>query len=593
MAEHFYKSSRAIQRVMKAVTVRDFDGGWNIVDNDLNMSPKYARISDNVYRADDGSMRVRYGTKLFAELAVGKRIIAADYHSNFIVAVCDDGTMYKILGDGTSSLIWDDARAAATGANIGWGPTNYATFAFSRNQLIVMDGLDQPVTVDTTGAVEYLVDAVTQNNIYVPRAKFAVQCERYLCMAGDPNEPSTVFVGAIDATGTFYPLSDGVNVDLKSRVLKGSTDIIGLATFRGKLIVMFEQCIIIGTLGQYSSTTHVPAFDEPIENYGAIGQRVLQSLGDDLLFCDIDGVPALERALFTGSINPARRSVLIDPDIVKRINALDTTSLRERCFSVYNKSESQYMLMLPSDFTDAGTHEFYNYVYTSIPQLKINAWSRFRDWKWSAACRSTLGNLFFFRDNQVYLYGNTNQAFFADYIGDQETFSDGTTFTDGLGLSPISDINTSGVPIRFIWEWPWADFGDRTAKKKLKYIQIDSQGDGTFTAELYVDNIVLVANTGEEFSDGTLFSDETGWISEYEPRDPALSMPMVAGSYPGYGNAPYGSSQYGGGRPSIDERLYEFPADFKIGKLRLIGETMGDVAFVSVSFMHTSGSIRR
>lgn len=43
------------------VTVRDFSGGWNVVDNELNLSTKFSPVMENVQRGLDGSVSVRQG----------------------------------------------------------------------------------------------------------------------------------------------------------------------------------------------------------------------------------------------------------------------------------------------------------------------------------------------------------------------------------------------------------------------------------------------------------------------------------------------------------------------------------------------------
>lgn len=591
----FYRRSEANQPVLKDAVIRDFSGGWNAVDNDLNLKPKFATVLDNTHYGDNGSIDVRFGTRLFVDLPLpdGVRIVAAEYVATFIVVVCSDGTMYRVNGDASYSLIWSDALARATNANIGWGPCDWATFCHTHGRLIILNGLDKPVVVAPTGIVSYLVDAVSGSNANVPIAYFAVQADRYLVLF----DLTTAYIGAVDTVGTFYGDvgSDGVNVDLQSRVLKGATEITGAATFRGKLIVMFEECILIGTLGQYEGTSpavHVPEFTEPIELYGAIGHRTIQSLGDDLLFCDIDGVPALERALFTGAINPARRSALIDPPLRKQLRRLNSTSLRYKTFSVYNKLEGQYMLFIPTENTFGGHGETTCYVFTSIKDLRVQTWARFRGWSWTCACRTALGNIFFGRDKQLFLYDTIAEETARDYIADQEVFSDGTKFSDNTGWSPITDVATSGIPITFAWELPWFDFGSRVRRKGLKYTKIDAHGTGSFLLKVFVDHIYEVAASGETFTDDTTFSDGYGFDADDVDLNPTLTMSFVGDDAAGFGLAPFGSSPYGGGRNVGDERLFRTPCRFSIMKYRLEGDTMGPLQFVAIAPMYQIGSIR-
>lgn len=51
------------QAVIKTTTIREFDGGWNVIDNDLNLSPRFAKILTNMLRQKDGSIGVRPGTR--------------------------------------------------------------------------------------------------------------------------------------------------------------------------------------------------------------------------------------------------------------------------------------------------------------------------------------------------------------------------------------------------------------------------------------------------------------------------------------------------------------------------------------------------
>lgn len=56
---------------LESTTLRDFSGGWNVADSDLNLRSSYQPISDNVVRGVDGSVVVRQGTELFADFRRG------------------------------------------------------------------------------------------------------------------------------------------------------------------------------------------------------------------------------------------------------------------------------------------------------------------------------------------------------------------------------------------------------------------------------------------------------------------------------------------------------------------------------------------
>lgn len=55
----------------KSTIVRDFGGGLNVVDDDLNLSAEFQPVLDNVHRGVDNTLSVRWGTELFADLRRG------------------------------------------------------------------------------------------------------------------------------------------------------------------------------------------------------------------------------------------------------------------------------------------------------------------------------------------------------------------------------------------------------------------------------------------------------------------------------------------------------------------------------------------
>lgn len=58
-------------RGLDDTTIRDFGGGWNVSDSDLNLNSRYQPVSDNVVRGIDGSFSVRQGMSLHADFRTG------------------------------------------------------------------------------------------------------------------------------------------------------------------------------------------------------------------------------------------------------------------------------------------------------------------------------------------------------------------------------------------------------------------------------------------------------------------------------------------------------------------------------------------
>jgi hypothetical protein len=599
----YLKPLRSAKETLKFTTIREFGGGLNVVDNDLNLSSKFATVLDNMYRGQDGSMRIRFGTELFGLLPDGVEIINMAYYNSHIIVVVRDGDIYAVNGQGAYTVLFStDVAAALPGAPSKWDETLYATFCEAKGFLKIDNGVNKPLVVDTALVCQYLVDEATGSNLFVPVARASSVHDRYLVTSGDPFAPTTLSITAIDTIGTFEgapPPNDGVNIDLSSRVRKGSATIRGHASFRDKLVVFFDQTILIGTLGIYDSDgNHTPQFDDAIELWGARAHNTILPVGDDMLFADLFGVPSLTRALFTGSIRPDRVSALIDPLITKQMSALDDATLEDRVFAVYNITENQYMLFVPNESDSDATTETVCYAYTVARQSKDRPWSRFRGWNFRCGCRSVGGNVFFAKGNRVYLYGSEQNPILGDENGYADTWSDLTTFDDYTGFDVPLDLTTydetrTGLPFRFDWQFPWADFGKRLVNKFSKLIQVDAFGLAEYNLDMFVDNFVIDQSTqGDSFTDDTYFDDDSGWIPMGQlPYIAALTTNFVANDFLGYGGEPYGAI-YGGGRPSW-EMLYQWETKFRLAKFRIWGDSREDLRVVSLSIAYAEGSVRR
>lgn len=590
---------------IQQTTIRDFGGGLNVVDNDLNLNSRYATALVNMYRGQDGTQAIRYGTTFFTSLRdIGiNDIVGMQYYNSTLVVVDRTGLVASVRGDGVATIIFNDALAGLLPGNpSGWSnPTDYVSFAEFNGVLIACNGQNTPLTIYPDNSCEYMNDLADGSNDNVPRARNVSVHNQYVVMSGDASDPSTLFIGATSTLGTFQgdPDSDGVNIDLGPYVRIGSPDIRGHTSFRDKLVIFFDDMVLTGTLGIFDADgVHTPSFADAIEQIGAINTNTARPIGDDVFFCGYNTISSLTRALFTGQVKPETPSALIDPLIMQALANLNETALANRVFSAYNESENQYMLFIPNGNTKETTDETYCFVYTIARQSKDRPWALFRGWNWSCATHSALGRLFFARDGEIFYYGNTIDEFFGDYIGYEDTWSDGTIFDDGHGWEIDEGYDTSlrtGVPIRFDWLTPWADFDKRLFNKKSLYVGLDTTGNASYTLDMFVDNIVVDRSSlGEPFSDDTLFTDDTGWTPQTEVTYlPALTMEFTAAGESGYGAGPYGYMPFGGGRPTPYEQLYAWPAKCNIAKFRIHGETKDKLHVVSLTILFTVGSIRR
>ena len=557
----FTKKIKAAKELLHSATVRDFSGGWDILDNDLNLSTKFAIKLFNVSLTPDNALTVRYGTELFADLAPYTSsspayLVNFEYYQSALICVMSNGDVLSVLGDGTVTRVWDATFAAALpGAPAGWGDTTFASFAQFNNKLVICNGVDKPIILNTSYAVDFLQDLATSTNLNTPIASYVTTCDRYMVMAGDPVHPNRIHLSARDTSGTYFgdtAPNDGTFLDVGS-ILPNSSIITGLASFRGQLIVGYPEGTLIVTLGQYDTDgNHVPTFDDPITQYGTISHRSMQPYGDDMLMMDIVGVPSLKRTVFTGTLRPDRVSDLIDPEIHTKLGTLSFLTLSERCWSVYNQSEGQFMFFIPNADTYEDTTLTTAYVYSYRPSLKLNAWARFDGWNFVCGARSLQGNLFLGdRNGKIWLYGNRDNPIYSDFLGD-------TSINDGLGS-----------PITFDWELPWSDMNKRAKTKTTKYIELDTRGTATFNISMYIDR--------QMFSAGSIDS-------------PQLTGDFVGGDVSGFGS---GDQPYGAGRVTSYDKLWSWPAKFKLMKLRFRGQTTGPLKFVAVTLLFLLGGNNR
>lgn len=552
------------QSNLQTTTVRSFEGGLNVADTDLNMSPKYARILDNIERQTDGSLAVRPGTVLLSNHMwdAGSNIINHTYFNAVVVAVQATGAWTKVQANGAGTHM--ELVGAAAGTRPWTASTDYASFTVFNSNLIGCNGRNKPIIVKGDPndpnymAAAYMVDEATGSNINVPVGKYVVAHGQYLVIAGVPSSPSTIYVSAKGTYGTFVGApapNDGISLDLGPRVSLGSSEITGLVAYRDKLLVTFERGVLPLNLGVYTGSptaVHTPTDDGFIEEFGCMCHRSLVSVGDDTFFNDNIGVNSINRVNVFNTLRPIRASHLVDPMTTDAIQPLTVAQIQQYMFAVYDLRNFRYMLFVPV-FSGSVLQETICFSYTNIPTLKIQAWARLRGWKWQSACRTSLQNIIFSSGDKLYAYDFDNVDQCVDFRND-------TTINGG-----------NGVPVTFDWEMPWTDLKHRMLIKEIRYLQTDTLGAGLFTVRAYVDNIY-----------NYLGSDS-----------PLLTMNFVGGSAAGYGRSPYGSTAYGGGRRAADERLYAFTAKFKLLKLRFSGTTEYPLRFISISLAYMGGSIRR
>lgn len=601
-----FKKLRQKPKELQFTTIRDYTGGLNTTDNDLNLDSRFQTILNNMELGDDGSLAIRPGTKLFRSLPIadGIEIIGEHYFANNIVSVTSDGRVWRTDGTGAAFLIFDDSFAAALpGAPAGWDATDYVSFNEFNSNLTIDNGVNKPLRVYVDMFVEYLSDDATGSNFFVPVARHSTTHGNFHVLSGDPFNPDVLFISSTGTIGVFEGApnpNDGVNIILGARVTRGSSIIRGHRSFRDKLIVFFDECILVGTLGIYNSAgDHVPTFDDAIDQFGAQNHNAIVPFGDDVLFLDPFGVPFLSRAIFTSEVTPDRSSKLVEKDIHNLLFNLSEDTLTRRTFGILNKHETpQAMFFVPNDSNEESTTETVCFVQLIHKNSKERPWAIYRGWNWRCGCVSVGGRVFLAKGKNTFVLGQNNDPAFGDYNDYEDSWDDDTAFSDGHGFLIVNldayQGTRSGVPINFDGHTPWADFGKRMINKFTKYAAMDTRGKARFTLDMFVDRILDDKSVlGEAWLDGTLFDDDTGFLPMAEiPYLPALSMDFIGADAGAYGGSGYGQL-YGDSRPTSHEQLYGWEAKCNIAKFRVHGYSREDLGLVSLSVAYNTGSIRR
>jgi hypothetical protein len=244
--------------------------------------------------------------------------------------------------------------------------------------------------------------------------------------------------------------------------------------------------------------------------------------------------------------------------------------------------------------------ETIGYIYVYNPKLKIKAWSRYRNLNFDWGAVDVYGRMFFGKGRKVYRFGTTESPVYADKVGEYNaTWAISTAYTVGQiirdsttnnlykvliahtspGTGTLEDDVVSneerwqeweGTPIKFVWEWPWADFDKRINVKALRGVQIDADGRAEFSLNVFADSLYK--------------NDETGELT------PVRSMAYVASGAGGFGR---GDQPYGGGRRTKEQVIWATPLYCKLLKLRFEGETTEPLRIIAVSLVYHEGGLRR
>lgn len=585
-------------------TLHGFSGGWNAVDDDQSMAPRYLKDILNLKRTPAGGQEIRWGSEYWVDIKSvrDEPIVDGIYFNGRELVVTTGGHILTITDAGAITEIWSDAIAAALpGAPSGWtGGVTQVEFVPFKNTLVIHNGKDKPLSIASTFAVTYLQDLATGSNVNVPIGKYGCVASNYHCVAGIDGSPTEIIISAAGTSGTFPSdpaPNDAISIDVGAYAPEGAAEIRGIAGYRTNLIVFLQGISIQVTLGEYSDTgTHTPKFPDTFPKFGLVGHRCITNVENDLIFGGLGGLSSASRNIYTTALGADYVSSVIDPAYRAVLGALTDDEQKLNAFMVYDQLDRDLMLFTGQDTV---------LVYTSNKKLNYKAWTKFGGMDYTWGNSSFLGRVFLGKGTKIFQMGNRvfGEKFYADKMDDRDyvwansiTITTGDLVWDAVGEKSYTALVTHtapdtgtfqdfllshvdyfdeylGVPISFMAELPWFNGKDGMKVKFMKFIGAATTGTAEFLVEAFVDNF---------------FKDQDG----NEIYDPAVSLVLLGNDAQGFGDATP-DMPFGSGRRSNDGRRWKFPAKFKMIKFRITGSTRKPLALLSFSFLFSRGNYYR
>jgi hypothetical protein len=102
---------------LQTETSKSFNKGLNTVQNELSLDDRYSVVADNVWRAHDGSISTRWGTRLIVDTAPygAKPIIKSKYFGSYTICVDTAGQIWAVNSIGTVTPVWNAEQYVTNG----------------------------------------------------------------------------------------------------------------------------------------------------------------------------------------------------------------------------------------------------------------------------------------------------------------------------------------------------------------------------------------------------------------------------------------------------------------------------------------------
>ncbi|WP_373531906.1 hypothetical protein [Vampirovibrio sp.] len=414
---------------MRTFQFFDNSGGMNLKANDLTLKDGEAEEIINLHATTQGSWssdNAGYVQLNTTPLAGGQPITSLyDYKNltgqSFLMAVAHDSLFTFNVITGEATLIYDELTPNR--------PMNFVTF---QGLLIGCNGTDNPIKWDGINPVELLenwppdVSSISPGN-----PSIAENYSNRVVFSGDANNPSLIYISELENAENFDPdaWSDSpgaIQISPGDGEKITALKTLFLPLLNEEVLVIFKERSTYVLSGVDIDTF---AVQKVSDEFGAVNQRSLVLIGNELMFLSPEGVTSLSTATAQGNITTNFLSSRIQTQITN-LNRSQLTS----SFAVHLRNRQEVWWFVAEGIaTQNQTVLVYNY--------GINrAWSK---------RQGIVGNCGAVLDGKL-------------YTGNYE----------GMVQQQLKGNSYNGQPIPWLYRSGFHDLGNPRLRKRVKDIQL-------------------------------------------------------------------------------------------------------------------------
>lgn len=430
---------------MMSQTFRYFQntGGLNLRHNELTIGEQQAEEILNLHATSNGSWTtqgagyVRLNTTALASGAAITSMAAFQplQGAEQLLVAAGDALHVVATGDGSAQTI-------ASGLSVG-APVNVIPF---QGLLIACNGVNAPLKWDGSGDATPLEGWPAAIVGIAPGAPaFGEVYANRLVLAGDPENPSMVYISALEDPQTFTPTEGATSAGALQVSPGDGQRITALKTLY--LPLSGQQALVIfkdrSTYLLTGDDTDTFALQKLSGEFGAVGPRAVVAVGNELLFMTYEGVTSLNTATLQGNITTQFLSQSIQP----QINLLNGNRLKDSVV-IHLRQRQEVWWMVPEGGSTRNQRVLvYHYGLG-------NVWSR------RSGIEAACGVLF-------------NGKF---YTGDYH----------GYVCQQLTGNSYHGAPIEWRYRTPFYSLGSARVRKRIKDIEISLKQISSVTLSISV-----------------------------------------------------------------------------------------------------------